>query len=248
MGRIKAEYIWMDGHKPTSKLRSKTKIIDGPVKKVEDIRGNIAYSAKPATVCLSCNRTPLDGEGEPVDLESLLAMGELPPEKIASRVITSENAWLVASMLRDVIKLGTGRRAKEIGRKDLAGKTGTTNEQRDAWFSGFNSAAVTTVWVGFDKVAPLGRKETGAKAALPIWISYMKKALQNKPDVVPERPSGLVVARIDRETGELSSVSNPRAIFEVFRNQNIPSRTKETGAEAGTMGLPMKTIKPEHVF
>ena len=89
-------------------------------------------------------------------------------------------------MLRDVIKFGTGRRALSLNRSDVAGKTGTTNDQRDAWFSGFNKDIVTTVWVGFDKVAPLGKRETGARAALPIWIDFMKDALVDMEDAIPE--------------------------------------------------------------
>ena len=218
------------------------------IKTVETLEGELVYSATPGTVCQSCDQISLDSDGEPNDLKSLQAMSELPPEKIAPRIIASQNSWLVSSMLRDVIKAGTGRRAKTLGRVDLAGKTGTTNEQRDAWFSGFNTHAVTTVWVGFDKVAPLGRRETGAKAALPIWISYMQKALENKDDVIPERPDGLVVVRIDKDSGEVSSVSNPQAVFEVFRNGNIPSRLKDSGRDFINSGKLMESIKPEQVF
>ena len=218
------------------------------VKTVETLEGEIIYSATPATVCNSCDEISLDSDGEPNDLKSLQAMSELPPEKIAPRIISNQNSWLVSSMLRDVIKLGTGRRAKTLGRADLAGKTGTTNEQRDAWFSGFNTYAVTTVWVGFDKVAPLGRRETGAKAALPIWILYMRKALENKNDYIPERPSGLVVVRIDKDSGELSSVSNPQAVFEVFRDENVPSRLKDSSRDLINSGKSIESIKPEQVF
>ncbi|MDX1381551.1 MAG: penicillin-binding protein 1A, partial [Xanthomonadales bacterium] len=94
-----------------------------------------------------------------------------PPEpEYAQRVISEQNAWLVRSMMQDVIRRGTGRKAMELGRNDLAGKTGTTNEQRDAWFSGYNDALVTTVWVGFDSHEPLGRGELGGRAALPVWM------------------------------------------------------------------------------
>ena len=177
-----------------------------------------------------------------------MAMEELPPDSIAKRVITSENSWLISSMLRDVIKSGTGRRAKVIGKKDLSGKTGTTNEQRDAWFSGFSSQVVTTVWVGFDKVAPLGRRETGAKAALPIWVSFMAGALANLEDNIPERPNGLVVVRIDKKSGKLSSVGNPSSVFEFFRKPNAPTRERASDygspEERGQKG----PIKPEQIF
>jgi penicillin-binding protein 1A len=125
-------------------------------------------------------------------------------------------------MLSDVIQHGTGRRARVLGRKDLAGKTGTTNDQRDAWFSGFNSALVATTWVGYDKPQPLGNNETGARAALPMWVDYMRVALQGLPEDVPERPAGLVTVRIDPDTGKLAGANNPKAIFEIFRADNVP--------------------------
>ena len=134
-------------------------------------------------------------------------------------------------MLRDVIKYGTGRRALSLSRNDIAGKTGTTNDQRDAWFSGFNENVVTTVWVGFDKFEPLGRKETGARSALPIWISFMKDALAGTEDRVPERPEGLISALIDKKTGALTNVDNPDKMYEFFRPKYLPK--KERGAATG---------------
>jgi len=215
---------------------------------VKNRDGEVVYEASPETVCYICDSVVLDDEGEPADLESLLAMKELPPDSIAKRVITGENSWLISSMLRDVIKLGTGRRAKVIGKKDLSGKTGTTNEQRDAWFSGYSSQVATTVWVGFDKVAPLGRRETGAKAALPIWVSFMTGALANLEDNVPERPNGLVVVRIDRKSGKLSSVGNPSSVFEVFRESNVPTRERGSDYSSSEEGGQKGAIKPEQIF
>src|SRR5690606_37602722 len=122
---------------------------------------------------------------------------ESPAVVTAPRVITEQNAYLVRSMMMDVIRRGTGAKAMSLGRKDLAGKTGTTNEQRDAWFSGYNNEVVTSVWVGFDNHEPLGRRELGGSAALPIWIDYMAVALQGVEDQPPAMPSGLAQARID---------------------------------------------------
>tara|TARA_Y100001970_G_scaffold288024_1_gene414132 strand:+ start:1014 stop:3461 length:2448 start_codon:yes stop_codon:yes gene_type:complete len=218
------------------------------VQLVKNRDGEVIYEASPETVCNICESVVLDDEGEPADLESLMAMEELPPDSIAKRVITGENSWLIASMLRDVIKLGTGRRAKVIGKKDLSGKTGTTNEQRDAWFSGFSSQVATTVWVGFDKVAPLGRRETGAKAALPIWVSFMTDALANLEDNIPERPNGLVVVRIDRKSGKLSSVGNPSSVFEVFREPNVPTRERDSDYSSSEEDGQKGAIKPEQIF
>jgi penicillin-binding protein 1A len=146
----------------------------------------------------------------------------------APRVVDAQNIWIMNSITRDVIKHGTGRRALQLKRNDLSGKTGTTNDQHDAWFSGFNSDIVTICWVGFDKFQPLGSRETGASAALPMWIDYMKVALEGMPEAIMERPEGLVNVRIDPETGQLANANNPDAIFEVFRSENTPKSVTET--------------------
>ena len=137
-------------------------------------------------------------------------------------MIGADNAWIMNSILQDVVKRGTGQRARALKRKDLAGKTGTTNDQKDAWFSGFNRNIVTTVWVGFDQVAPLGRRETGAQAALPMWIDYMRVALEGQPETQLERPPGVITVRIDPDTGRLAGADNPNAIFESFRAGSVP--------------------------
>ena len=126
------------------------------------------------------------------------------------------------SITQDVIKYGTGRRALELQRSDLSGKTGTTNDQHDAWFSGFNSNIVTVSWVGFDKFRPLGTRETGGRAALPMWIDYMRAALKGMPQSIMQRPKGLITVRIDANTGEVVNADNPDAMFEIFRLENAP--------------------------
>ncbi|MBD3671576.1 MAG: penicillin-binding protein 1A [Gammaproteobacteria bacterium] len=177
-----------------------------------------------------------DGEAiEGEDNEAQLAEGEIEesqdlptPIYAAERAISPQNAYLMTSILQDVIQYGTGRRARwSLGRKDIAGKTGTTNDQQDAWFSGFNSNIVTTTWVGFDKPRPLGDKETGARAALPMWIDYMKVALDGMPETQPAQPEGMVAVRIDSETGKLASADNPNAMFETFREENVPKESSQ---------------------
>ena len=118
---------------------------------------------------------------------------------IAKQIISKENAYQMTSMMKDVIQRGTGRKARELGRNDLAGKTGTTNEQHDAWFSGFNSDIVATAWVGFDQHKPLGRREVGGVAALPIWIEFMRQALKGRPEHTMEQPEGIVTMRYRSE-------------------------------------------------
>jgi penicillin-binding protein 1A len=128
------------------------------------------------------------------------------------------------SMMGDVVRRGTATKALVLKRKDLAGKTGTTNDQRDAWFSGFNGALVATAWVGFDKVRPLGRRETGGRAALPMWIDFMREALKDVPETPLEKPKQLVSVRIDPETGLLARAGDPDAIYETFRPDFVPGR------------------------
>ena len=142
--------------------------------------------------------------------------------RIAERVLDADNAWIVNSMMRDVIKLGTGRKARVLKRSDLAGKTGTTNDQRDAWFSGFNRRIVATAWVGFDRFNPLGRQETGGRAALPMWIAFMREAMRGTPEEIMERPESVVTARIDPTTGKLANANAANAIFETFRTAYAP--------------------------
>jgi penicillin-binding protein 1A len=150
--------------------------------------------------------------------------------KIAPRVITAENAYLVYDMMRDVIRRGTGRRARDLGRTDIAGKTGTSNERRDAWFSGFNANLVATAWVGFDQERSLGAREEGSQTALPMWKYFMASALKGLPEAALLQPPGLISARISPADGRLAAAGDPQAIFELFRPTDLPAIE---GAEPG---------------
>jgi penicillin-binding protein 1A len=134
-------------------------------------------------------------------------------------------------MMMDVVRRGTGRRAMELGRTDLAGKTGTTNEQRDAWFSGYNDRLVTTVWVGFDNHEPLGRNEQGGRAALPVWVEFMAEALDGVAESVPDMPDGLAQARIDPETGLLAPPGSEGTIMEIFEVGRMPPMQQRADGE-----------------
>ncbi len=162
----------------------------------------------------------MEAEGQMVDGQPVAV--EENGERFAPRTVDPRNVYLIRSIMQDVIKRGTGRRALQLRRNDLAGKTGTTNDQRDAWFSGYNNDVVTTVWVGFDNPRPLGNRETGAGAALPMWIDYMREALRDKPEHTMAQPEGMVSVRIDAQTGQYTSADNPDAIFELFRVENAP--------------------------
>jgi len=190
------------------------------IKRIESDNGRTIRETNPVVVCEHCARA---AEGRPLPAAGMAGDGtdDLNP-RYAERVVEAENIWIMNSMTRDVIQHGTGRRALELNRKDLSGKTGTTNDQRDAWFSGFNSNLVTVTWVGFDKFLPLGNQETGARAALPMWIEYMRTALEGMPESIMERPPGLVFARIDPRTGRLAPPGSADAIFEVFKSGHAP--------------------------
>ena len=146
-----------------------------------------------------------------------------PPKPVyADRVISPQTAWLIRSMMGDVIKYGTGRRALALGRDDLAGKTGTTNDQRDTWFSGFNDKLVTTVWVGLDSNQSLGEYEQGGRTALPIWVEYMRVALDGIAESADSVPVGIVEASVDPDSGLRVRPGTPGAVREWFPAGNLP--------------------------
>jgi penicillin-binding protein 1A len=138
----------------------------------------------------------------------------------AEQVIDPRNAFIMTSMLQDVVRHGTAARAMQLGRTDLAGKTGTTNDQVDAWFCGYNSGLVAVAWIGFDQPHTLGGSETGAQAALPIWMAYMGKALKGVPETQPSVPDGVAVDRISPVTG--LRVTGQDGIPEYFYKENQP--------------------------
>jgi len=157
-----------------------------------------------------------------VEASEAPAMVEEAGPQYAPRVISAQNAFIMRSMMREVVQRGTAVRAKALGRNDIAGKTGTTNDQIDAWFSGFNDQVVTTTWVGFDNQRSMGNRETGGRAALPMWIEFMRTALEGSPENLQEQPEGLVTIRIDYETGQRADLESRRSLFEVFRVENAP--------------------------
>ena len=134
----------------------------------------------------------------------------------APRVMTKANNFLMVSMLKDVVRRGTARKALALNRQDLAGKTGTTNDYVDAWFTGFNSQVATTVWVGFDEPTTMGKGEAGSVAALPIWVNYMRDALKDVPEDTPEIPEWIEEGLVNRETGARTDELDPDAVNEYF--------------------------------
>jgi penicillin-binding protein 1A len=171
------------------------------------------------------------------------ARPELAGEK-AERVIDPRNAFLMTTLLRDVIAYGTATRAQELKRKDLAGKTGTTNENVDAWFCGFNQAQVGIAWIGFDQPRSLGNHETGALAALPIWIAYMQRALKGIPEKLPEPPGGVVSVRINADSGLRDDGSN---LADWFLQENTPRFADAFAPAAPTVtpGGPSRDVRDQ---
>ena len=145
----------------------------------------------------------------------------------AERVIDARTAFLIDSMLKDVIKFGTGRKAKVLGRDDIAGKTGTTNGPRDAWFSGYSPKLVATAWVGFDDNSLLGKNEYGGSSALPIWIEFMGSALKDQAEILFDQPEGISRVKIDPVSG-LRVLPSSEGIFEFFKTENIPKLKSST--------------------
>jgi len=170
------------------------------------------------------------------------------PPRHAQRVIPAQVMYIMTSILQDVIKHGTAKRALALNRGDIAGKTGTTNDQRDAWFSGFNPDVVTTAWVGFDTPIPLGDNEFGSRAALPMWLDYMREALKGIPEHYHERPPGLVNVKIDPESGLVVGAGHPDGVFEIFTEDNVPpSAGDSVNTTSSSGGDPGVTPSPENV-
>ncbi len=159
----------------------------------------------------------------------------IPAKNLAPQIIRPQVAYLLADMMADVIRRGTGIGARVLNRDDLAGKTGTTNDFHDAWFNGFNGNLVATVWTGFDQDRTLGDGEQGARAALPTWVYFMHQALAGAPRHMVPVPDGIVTVRISPDTGLLASADNPNGIMEKFIEGNLPKSEVYEGPNSNPM-------------
>jgi penicillin-binding protein 1A len=157
----------------------------------------------------------------------------------APRVLSEQTTFLITSALRDVIEHGTAQEAKSVGRNDIAGKTGTTQNQVDAWFAGYNKSLVTIAWMGFD--LPQSLHEYGAQAALPMWSAFMRQALQGTPDHGIEQPPGIVSMRINPYSGSAASAGDTSAIFEFFMPPYLPDRANPNAVAAQSRTMPVAT-------
>jgi penicillin-binding protein 1A len=219
------------------------------IDRIEDAGGKVVWRASPRMACSQCDEgdTPTTTPAQPLRVSDkgsgssggAITHGQpapLPESEAAPRVISAQNAYVMTDMMADVIKRGTGRRALALGRSDIAGKTGTTNEAKDTWFNGFTRNLVATVWVGFDQERSLGEAEEGARTALPIWIQFMREALQGVPEQRRSMPDGIVTLRISAATGTLVSAENPEGIPEFFMVNHLPSAEQAGNLTQGPEG------------
>jgi len=172
--------------------------------------------------------------------------------KGTERVIDARNAFIMTSIMQDVARIGTAAKARELGRYDLAGKTGTTNNQVDAWFAGFNPAQVAVAWIGYDQPRSLGGQETGGHAALPIWINYMEKALRGVPDEPYPVPDGVVSVKINLQTG-LRAGDTEGGLYEYFYNEYVPPEVSSDADGGAFMEAPPaakagEVTQPDQLF
>ncbi len=192
------------------------------IERVADRDGKVLFEENPAVACRSCGGTvgsaaapvsqvvdgfnfgaPAPAQPSPQTAAPVATETEpvsRPDARIAPRAIDERTAYQLVSMMRDVVQRGTGAQAKSLGREDVGGKTGSTNDHRDAWFSGFGGPYVTTVWVGRDDFRSLGYREYGGRSALPIWIDYMRVALKDQPIASNDPPAGMVQATLNGAT------------------------------------------------
>ncbi len=218
------------------------------IDRIENASGEVLWRAAPLLACNGCEPAPATlpppasaeagandaAAGDDGRLIPPPATAWVPPQpsqstgtvlqqsRLAPRIVSAANCWLMDDMMGDVIRRGTGRRALALGRGDLSGKTGTTNEARDTWFNGFNQSLVASVWVGFDQERPLGEGEEGARTAVPIWVMFMREALRGVPDTPRPRPAGLVQLSVSARTGLPAPAASPEAMSETFLEQHLP--------------------------
>jgi len=215
------------------------------IDRVEDAGGKMLQQATPALACFQCDRASDPPAPKPAATATARAAqldeaphdGKtmIPLKNLAPQIIRPQVAYLLADMMKDVIRHGTGMRARSLNRDDIGGKTGTTNDHHDAWFNGFNGDLVTTVWTGFDQDRSLGDGEEGARVAVPTWTYFMHEALAGAPKHGVPVPDGIVAARISPETGLLASSDNPNSIIEYFIEGNLPKSESYEGPNSNPM-------------
>jgi len=219
------------------------------IDRIQGPDNNVVYEAQPRFVCRECveqaAEQPLvaeNTEGAPIPVSTPVAasapapttdesnwgsLSYVPEKLLAPTSISPQNDYLMADMMSDVVRRGTAVRARQLKRDDIAGKTGTTNDRRDAWFCGFNSSLVGAAWVGFDQEKSLGPGEEGSRTALPVWIYFMAEALKGVPEQRRVPPPGLVTMRVSADSGFAARPGDPNAIFETFIAGHLPPEAED---------------------
>lgn len=211
------------------------------IQEISSSVGDILYQASPMLVCDECEQIRIENQirmqrfSPEIQNEPALPM---PEDRIAKQVIDPRDAFIIYDMMKDVIHSGTAttqlarRNSSLLKRHDLAGKTGTANDYKDAWFSGFNREVVASAWVGFsDHRRSLGQYEYGGRAALPIWATFMEQVLEGTPSKEMIQPPGVVSTKIDPATGKLAALGQSNGIFEFFRDDNVPTEQASQDTE-----------------
>jgi penicillin-binding protein 1A len=206
------------------------------IESVRDAEGREVFRAEPEVACPQCAMAdtamptdrPLDAaasqaEVEPGAVEAVPGQQSVPAARRAPQAISPANAFVMTDMMVDVVQRGTAQRAAtELGRRDIAGKTGTTSDRRDTWFVGYNADVATAAWIGFDQERTLGENEEGGRTALPMWIAFMKEALRDRPEHRQPEPPGVVRMWVSRSSGTPTRAGASGALFEAFLEQYAP--------------------------
>ncbi len=199
------------------------------ITRIDTHDGKTIFQARPKIACREC------------------ADETAPSPDAAQRILSPQVHFMMNSMLQDVIRIGTARDALRLGRSDIAGKTGTTNDYRDAWFNGYSPALVAISWMGFDSFKTLGKKETGGELALPMWMEFMQKALDGVPARSFSQPTGLTSAKIDPGSGMAARSGSGSAVIELFPSDKVPKkappRPKRKPAESGDGGRKGEAVR-----
>lgn len=177
------------------------------ISRIEDARGQALFEAKPVRACPECPAEITAGD---------------PTAQLAARTLDPQTAYMLNSMLHDVTVRGTAAAVNAMGRRDLGGKTGTSNDETDAWFNGYQATLAATAWIGYDTPTPLGRGEVGGRAALPMWMDFMRVALKGVPEQVAPRPEGMTDVRLNPDNGKLAWEGAGKVIYETLPLERLP--------------------------
>jgi penicillin-binding protein 1A len=195
------------------------------IDRITDEDGDTLLQAKPVQACgLACDKDTID------------------PDLLAPQVLSSDVAFLMDTALKDVVQHGTARAAKVLNRQDIGGKTGTTNDQVDTWFAGYQNDLVVTTWIGHD--SPTSVHEYAAQLALPLWIDFMRVALKDKPEAEVRLPENVIALHINPKTGLIAPENGNETVVEYFREEDVPV----SDDDSTTVDVAPMVDTDEHLF